>query len=125
MNTNTVLIADDDRDVLKMMERTLTDDRTEVLGVTDGLSLLKCAYGELPDLIILDVTMPGVNGIDVCIALRKGLDTRNVPILMMTGAGDLHAADCLVAGADAYITKPFDVSQLKARVDGLMQGARA
>jgi two-component system response regulator MprA len=117
-----VLVVDDDDAVRRMLERTLTADGYDVVGAADGGAALAQAESASPDVIVLDVSMPGVDGHAVARRLRsKGVRT---PILMLTArdAVDDRVAG-LDAGADDYLVKPFAVSELSARVRALLRRA--
>jgi len=113
-----VLVVDDDAPVRRMLERTLRAEGNDVASVADGGAALASLERSLPDVVILDVAMPGVDGLSVCRRLReKGVST---PILLLTArdaVGDRVAG--LDAGADDYLVKPFAPAELVARVRAL------
>jgi two-component system, OmpR family, response regulator MprA len=113
-----VLVVDDDAPVRRMLERTLGAEGNDVHSVADGPLALVEIERHLPDLVILDVAMPGMDGVSVCRRLRaKGI---SVPILLLTArdaVADRVAG--LDAGADDYLVKPFAPSELAARVRAL------
>src|SRR5205809_570207 len=115
---STVLVVDDDAPILRMLERTLAADGYQVEAAADGGSALAAIEQAVPDLVILDVAMPGLGGLDVCRRLRaKGLA---LPILLLTArdaVADRVAG--LDAGADDYLVKPFAAEELLARVRAL------
>ena len=110
-----VLVVDDDPPIRRMLERTLAAEGYDVRCVADGGTALAAVERAVPDLVVLDVAMPGVDGLSVARRLRaKGL---GVPILMLTardGVPDRVAG--LDAGADDYLVKPFEVEELMARI---------
>jgi two-component system response regulator MprA len=118
-----VLVVDDDRPVLRMLERTLAAEGYDVDAVGDGGAALAHAEAAPPDVIVLDVVMPGMDGLAVARRLRaKGDPT---PILFLTardGVGDRVAG--LDAGADDYLVKPFAVAELAARIRALVRRVR-
>ena len=118
-----VLIVDDDAPVRRMLERTLAAEGYAVVAVADGGSALAEAEATPPDLIVLDVAMPGLDGLGVSRRLRaKGVPT---PILLLTardGVADRVAG--LDAGADDYLVKPFAAAELLARVRALLRRAQ-
>jgi len=119
----TVLVVDDDAPIVRMLERTLTAEGYEVRSATDGGTALAAIERAAPDLVILDVAMPGVDGLVVCRRLRaKGLA---LPILLLTARD--RVADRVAgldAGADDYLVKPFAAEELLARVRALPRRGR-
>jgi two-component system, OmpR family, response regulator MprA len=115
-----VLLVDDDAPIRRMLERTLTAEGYDVSAVADGGSALAQVERSLPDVIVLDVAMPGLDGLAVTRRLRaKGLP---VPILLLTARDALHErVQGLDAGADDYLVKPFEVEELTARIRALLR----
>jgi diguanylate cyclase (GGDEF)-like protein len=120
-----VLVADDDQDVLRFVEVNLRLEGFEVETVTDGEAALAAAFDRLPDLILLDVMMPRLDGFEVCQRLRGDLRTKHISVIMLT-ARSLSADKVvgLTGGADDYIIKPFDPVELVARVKSALRRAR-
>jgi DNA-binding response OmpR family regulator len=115
-----VLLVEDDRDISEPLTRALTREGYEVLAAFDGLVALESALDEPPDLIILDIGLPGMNGLDVCRHVREVRP--QVPILMLTARdGEFETVAGLDAGADDYVTKPFGLSVLLARVRAMLR----
>jgi DNA-binding response OmpR family regulator len=110
-----ILIVEDEDTLLRGLEMNLRDEGYRILAASSGEEALKLAIRENPHLIILDVMLPGINGLDVCRELRrKGLD---MPIIMLTAKADeLDRVVGLEIGADDYVTKPFSLRELVARV---------
>ncbi len=122
MSQSTILIVDDERPIRDFMTRNLEVRKYRVVTAADGLEALAAFEREAPDLIILDVMMPGMNGFDVCRRIRS---TSTVPIIILTALGE--EADKIAAfelGADDYLTKPFGVGELLARVKAVQRRAR-
>ena len=117
-----VLVVDDDRAVRDALRRALMLAGYEVEVAEDGYAALTQVDQVVPDAVVLDIGLPGIDGLDVCRTLRR--DGNRVPVLMLT-ARDAVAdrIDGLDAGADDYVVKPFDVGELKARLRAL--GRRA
>jgi DNA-binding response OmpR family regulator len=122
-----VLVADDEDDIRGLVTLAVRKAGCVVVGsVADGPAALDLARAELPDLAVLDVSMPGATGLEVCAALRADPATAAVRILLLSaGASPDDVASGLAAGADAYLAKPFSVAGLVARVRELTSGATA
>jgi DNA-binding response OmpR family regulator len=117
-----VLLVDDDKTLLDVLKYNLEKERYDVVVASDGAQALELARAEEPDLIILDVMLPGLDGLEVCRILRK--DT-TVPILMLTAKGEeVDRVVGLELGADDYITKPFSIRELLARVRATLRRAQ-
>jgi CheY-like chemotaxis protein len=112
-----ILVVDDDRDIARFVELNLTLEGFEVEVAHDGAAAIERATALLPDLILLDVMMPVVDGVEVVRRLRAQSSTASIPVVMLT-AKSLSADKVvgLTAGADDYIVKPFDTLELVARV---------
>jgi DNA-binding response OmpR family regulator len=116
----TVLVADDDPRLRILLTWTLESGQYRVVAAADGLSALETARQVQPDLYVLDVGMPGMNGVEVCRRLRE--EQVISPILMLTGFGNEEDKVAgLAAGADDYRTKPFGSRELLARVNALLR----
>ena len=117
--TNTIpfiLCVDDDQLNLELLEAYLEDDY-ELLLVTDGQQCLDAVKQRAPDIILLDVMMPVMDGKEACKRLKSSPDTQDIPVIMLTGRsfpGDIEEMRDL--GADEVLTKPFDVAQLMAAI---------
>jgi two-component system, OmpR family, response regulator MprA len=120
MSEAAVLLVDDDAPIRRMLERTLSAEGYAVAAAADGGSALALVERSMPDVIVLDVAMPGLDGLAVTRRLRsKGLD---VPILLLTARDALHQrVEGLDAGADDYLVKPFEVEELAARIRALLR----
>ena len=120
----TVLIADDEPNVVELVRVTLEDERLRVVSAFDGLSALDIADDVVPDMVLLDVNMPGLNGFDVCRRLRRDTRFQSTPIIMLTAAAQKEdVAAGLAAGADHYLTKPFSPVRLLSLVERVLPTA--
>ena len=117
-----VLVVDDEEDLLELVRYNLTREGYKVTCVETGEEALKAARRQPPDLIVLDLMLPAVDGLEVCRRLKGDSKTRDIPIIMLTAKseeGDMVAG--LDRGADDYIAKPFSPRVLSARVKALLR----
>ena len=115
----TILIVEDERNLGHLIRENLQEQGYRVLLAFDGLSALTMAKETMPELVILDIMLPGIDGLEVCRRLRQ---TSIVPILMLTArAEEIDRVLGLELGADDYLTKPFSMRELKARVRALLR----
>ncbi|PZN29609.1 MAG: DNA-binding response regulator [Proteobacteria bacterium] len=116
-----ILSADDDKDLLALIAFTLSQAGYLVVKASDGRSAVECFEAEAPDLVILDINMPGASGFQVCEAIRA---KSRVPVMMLTVRGEEEdLVKALELGADDYLTKPFSPRTLLARVKALLRRA--
>lgn len=114
-----LLVVDDESPILELVEYNLTREGFTVLTEMDGMAALTRAQQEKPDLIVLDVMLPGLSGLEVCRQLRK---TSDVPIILLTARKDeVDRVLGLELGADDYVTKPFAPRELVARVKAILR----
>jgi two-component system phosphate regulon response regulator PhoB len=121
-NGRTVLVVEDEQDLLDLLRYNLARDGYRVLTAESGETGLRLARTERPDLVLLDLMLPGMDGLEVCRALKGGKDTADLPIVMLTAKGeesDIVAG--LELGADDYITKPFSPRVLIARLKAVLR----
>ncbi|MFK7759186.1 MAG: response regulator [Phycisphaerales bacterium] len=115
-----ILIVDDEPDLRELIQYNLTQQGHQPSVAADGIAALNHVQEHTPDLIILDVMMPELNGIEVAKRLRSQDRTRSIPIIMLTAkTQEAHELEGLGAGADDYITKPFSMPILIARIESL------
>ena len=131
-----ILVVDDDKRLVKAIQRVLTKAGYEVLTAFDGLTALRTARAEKPDLIILDIMMPGMDGYEVCHTLSRLSSTSQIPVLMLSSKGRLNVIKRRLQarvedqvkgydhGAMDFMTKPVSEQQLVRRVKGLLWLAR-
>jgi len=117
-----ILIADDERDIRLVLRTRLELEGFQVVEAGDGAEAVRIALDDSPDLIILDVMMPELDGVEVCNRLRASFSTRNIPVIMVTArAGRDDKLNGLVKGANDYVTKPFDMNELLQRVRNTLE----
>ncbi len=117
MAKETILIVDDEEDVLELVRYNLAKEGYAVIAAETGERALTQAHAKGPDLIILDLMLPGIDGLEVCKQLKAEPKTRHIPIIMLTAKGEeSDIVTGLELGADDYVTKPFSPKVLIARV---------
>jgi len=118
-----ILVVDDELSIIKFLRANLEARGYDVLTAMDGVAALQTIEMELPDLMILDIMMPKMDGFEVCRRLREW---SQIPIIMLSARGDeTDKVKCLDLGADDYITKPFGASELIARVSAVLRRTEA
>jgi DNA-binding response OmpR family regulator len=121
-----VLVADDDADIRDLVAFKLEQAGFEVVAVEDGHTALEQARSRQPTLAVLDVSMPGLSGIEVCRMLRADAATAGILIIMLTArVQEQDVEGGFSAGADDYVTKPFSPRELVSRIEALLSRARA
>jgi two-component system, OmpR family, alkaline phosphatase synthesis response regulator PhoP len=122
MSKKQILVVDDEEDILELVSFNLTKEGHQVICTTTGEEALDIIQKERPDLVVLDLMLPGVNGLEVAKALKNDPRTRDIPIVMLTAKGE--EADIVAGlelGADDYVTKPFSPRILAARVKAVLR----
>jgi two-component system cell cycle response regulator len=120
-----VLVVDDDKNLLDLMTLKLQQKNIRVVGVTDSGAAIAMMTRQLPDLIVLDINMPGLNGHDILRRLKQDPEFVAIPVLMLTAqAQEKDVVSALHSGAMDYIVKPFDADQLVARVEKILDASR-
>jgi len=120
-----ILIVEDEKDIAKMIDYNLKKEGFRTLIARDGEDALDSAMRELPDLILLDLMLPGVDGLEICKELKKERKTAGIPIIMLTAKS--RESDKIVGlelGADDYVTKPFSPRELIARIKAVTRRAK-
>lgn len=113
MNEPVVLVVDDSPTVRKIVQLTLQRERIRVVTAGDGLSALAAVSDEEPDLILLDIMLPRMDGYNICQVIRRNMAYRDLPIIMLSGKDGLFdKMRGKLAGSTEYITKPFDSAEL-------------
>jgi len=114
-----VLFADDDAELVDLAAYALTCEGATVVAATDGAQALRCWQADKPDLVILDIDMPTIDGLQVCRQIR---DASSTPVIILTAAKDeAHVLQAFLGGADDYVTKPFSLKELKLRIQAVMR----
>lgn len=117
LSDKTILVADDDVEILGLVTRHLRTLNVRILEASDGEEALKVVRRERPDLVILDVMMPGMTGWEVCRAIREDDALAKTGVIMLTGIGErLNEMTSPLYGADEYLDKPFEFRDLDERI---------
>ncbi|MEW6101919.1 MAG: response regulator transcription factor [Candidatus Omnitrophota bacterium] len=120
-----ILIVDDEKDIVKMIDYNLKKEGYRTFLAYDGEQALELAKRELPGLVILDLMLPGIDGLEVCKNLKTESKTQSIPIIMLTAK--TRESDKVVGlelGADDYITKPFSLRELVARIKAVLRRSK-
>jgi len=121
-----ILIVDDEKDIVDLVAYNLEKEGYEVLKAYDGEKALSIVRTKNPSLVVLDLMLHGIQGLEVCKRIRRDAETAAVPIIMLTAKGEeLDRVIGLEVGADDYITKPFGVKELTARVKAVLRRSEA
>lgn len=124
MSTPKVLVVDDEQDLVWAVKYTLADEGYQVLTACNGVEAIAATQQQHPDLIILDIIMPEMDGVQVCHRLRRDPSLAAVPILFLTMRNTIEdRVNGLDGGGDDYLVKPFDLNELKARIRALLRRA--
>ena len=115
-----ILVADDEQEIRNLLDHFLKGQGYEVVLASDGNQALKLAAEENPQVIILDIKMPGLDGLEVCKRLKEKEQTKLIPVIVITGFGDNKMA-ALNTGADDFVNKPFDMAEISSRVKSALR----
>lgn len=117
-----ILIIEDEPDIIEVLKYNLEKNHFSVASAASGEAGLKAAGELLPDLVLLDLMLPGIDGLEVCRRLRDDQRTRDIPVVMLTAKGtESDVVVGLTLGADDYIVKPFNTSELMARIKAVLR----
>ena len=120
-----VLVAEDEADIRELLVDILADAGYEVIGVDDGRKALDAARSQHPDIVLLDVMMPAMDGFEVLASLKAEVDTASVPVIMVTAkAQKQDQAEAMKRGAMGYVTKPWEAGEIEAKVAAAEQMIR-
>ena len=117
-----ILIVEDEKDIVKMLDYNLKKEGFRIFSAHDGEAAIDSANKEQPDLVILDLMLPGIDGLEVCKSLKNSNKTASIPIIMLTAKS--QESDKIIGlelGADDYVTKPFNVEILIARINACLR----
>jgi two-component system response regulator MtrA len=119
-----IVVADDDVDVRMLVALKLRHSGYDVIDVGDGAAAVEACRDERPDLVVLDLMMPVMSGLEACRAIKSEPGLADVPVVLLTARAQNTDVDAgLAVGADAYVTKPFSPKELAARVESLLGGS--
>jgi two-component system, OmpR family, alkaline phosphatase synthesis response regulator PhoP len=122
MAKGNIFVVDDEEDILELIRMNLDREGYKVTCIEAGEECVKKAREKLPDLIVLDLMLPGIDGLDVCKILKNDSKTRHIPIIMLTAKGEeSDIVTGLELGADDYMTKPFSPKVLTARIKAVLR----
>lgn len=117
-----ILVVDDEEHIRELLKFNLEKNKYEVICAEEGNEAVEMAVENKPDLILLDLMLPGIDGYDVCKVIRGKKETANIPVIMITAKGEeFDKILGLELGADDYITKPFSIRELMARVKAVLR----
>lgn len=115
---HTILVADDDEDLLQALDFTLSQNGYNVIQAKDGAETIVEALESKPDLILLDIMMPDLDGFTACRELKNRKDTKRIPIIMLTAKGEVEdIKTAFRAGANDYVVKPFLMEQVLEKIE--------
>lgn len=122
MAKQVILVVDDEADIRELVEFNLNRDGYDVINASSGEHAVEKAIQKLPNLILLDLMLPGIDGLEVCKRLKKNPKTEKIPVIMLTAkGGEADIVTGLELGADDYVTKPFSPRVLMARIKRVLQ----
>jgi two-component system alkaline phosphatase synthesis response regulator PhoP len=116
-----ILVVDDERGIVNTLKISLESDNYKIVEAYTGDGAIRKARLEAPDLILLDIMLLDMTGYEICNILRKDPLTKSIPIIMLTGMGEIGRMAGLELGADDYITKPFDIKELKSKIRNVLR----
>ena len=122
MSAHTILVVDDEQDLLDLIEYNLKKEGYKVLKAENGLEALEVAKEHNPDLVLLDIMMPKMDGLEVCDKMRSDPDLQHIPIIFLTARSDEKTeVEGLDTGADDYVTKPISTTKLISRIRAVLR----
>lgn len=122
MGKRKILVVDDEKNIVELIKMNLESLGYEVLYAYTGMEAIMKTSSTLPDLILLDLMLPDVDGLQICQMLRKNDRTKDIPIIMLTARSEeIDKVEGLSIGADDYVTKPFGIRELEARINSVLR----
>ena len=119
---NSIIVVDDDEDILELIRYNLDREGFHIICAATGEDALEKVRSKPPDLLVMDLMLPGLDGLDICRILRSDSKTKSIPILMLTAKSqDTDIISGLEIGADVYVTKPFSIKVLTAHIKALLR----
>lgn len=126
MASEKILVVDDEDHIVELISYNLINSGYSVLTANNGIDAVRIAKEDNPNLILLDLMIPGLDGYDVCKAIRSDVNTKNISIIMLSAKGEeLDKILGLELGADDYITKPFSIRELLARIKAILRRTKS
>ena len=116
-----ILVVDDDPHIVELIKLTLLQKDYQVVDASSGFDALEKVKSETPDLILLDCLMPGINGYEVCRKLKESALTQHIPVIMLFDKGEKEKLKDKVVGADYFMQKPFDPTELEAKINTIIR----
>ncbi len=119
---HSLLLVDDDPEILTLLQAKLKDEPFEIFTATEGESALNTVRTQKPDLVVLDVNLPGLSGLEICRSLKADKNTRGIPIIMLSARSEeIDRVLGLEFGADDYVTKPLNTQELILRINNVLK----
>ncbi len=119
---HSLLLVDDDPDILNLLQSQFKDEPFEVFTAAEGESALNIVRTQKPDLVVLDINLPGLSGLEICRSLKADKNTREIPIIMLSARREeIDRVLGLEFGADDYVTKPFNTQELILRINNVLK----
>ena len=126
MTSREILVVEDEKDIQELVRYNLAKEGYAVQCMTTGEEALRAIRASVPDLVILDLMLPGISGLDVCRSIKSDQATRQIPVVMLTAKGEeADIVSGLELGADDYVTKPFSPRVLLARIRAVLRRAES
>ncbi len=119
-----ILVVDDEKGIVNTLRMSLESDNYNVIEAYTGDGAIRKAQHEFPDLVLLDLMLPDMTGYEICARFRKDPLTSSIPIIMLTGMGEIGRMAGMELGAKDFITKPFDLNELKVKIRTVLHNSK-